>query len=463
MYKVTIGKKTLYAQGGELLSDILKREGFPHEHPCGGKGTCKKCTITVNGKEELSCQYKINSDVTVSTPKNVDVTDAIRLNSMEGESASLVLDLGTTTLVLALISSNGDIMDVRTATNPQRAFGADVISRIEYCMKNSHKPLHDVLISKLNAMISKFNIKDPLPLFVAGNTVMLHLFFSEDPTSIGVAPYTAKFLSSRQCDGHELGLSGIGKVVSLPSISSFVGADIVAGLNTLPLPKKDKYSILVDLGTNAEIALFSNEKIICTSAAAGPAFEGANISCGMSAKDGALYSFYLDNQGTRTLKTVSGTECTGICGTGLIDVVATLLQNEIIDRTGHIENGSFNITDKISINQDDVNNLALAKSAIYSAFLTLMENESIGFDAVDTLFISGGFSTKINVRNAAYIGLIPSALADRCVPISNSSLLGAIKFATDKNDLFEITKKARSVDLATSERFSSLFIENLSF
>lgn len=463
MHKVIIKDKVFFAKDGELLSDILKKEDIIHEHPCGGKGTCKKCELSVNGKTELSCQYKIHSDVTVLVPKITDITSNTELKASNKKPYALILDLGTTTLVLALISSDGNIIDTKTEVNPQRAFGADVISRIEYCKKASYKPLQDTLINKLNSMISEFDIKESLSLFVAGNTVMLHLFFDQDPSPMGVAPYTPKFLSSLKCDGDKLGLFGVSDVISLPSISSFVGADIVSGLSILPPPKKDKYSVLIDLGTNAEIALFSSDKILCTSAAAGPSFEGANISFGMSALGGALYSFYLDEQGNKVIRTVNNEECIGICGTGLIDVVASLLQNEIIDNTGYLEGEIFNITDKVKINVEDVRNLALAKSAIYSALITLLENEGISFDKIDTLFISGGFSAGINVRNATYIGLIPSALADRCVPIYNSSLKGAISYATSRQDLSPITKKARYVDLATSERFSSLFIKNLSF
>lgn len=463
MHKVTIGEKTLYAHGGEPLSDVLKREGIIHEHPCGGKGACKKCELLVNGKTELSCQYKIHSDIAVSIPKVTDAASTTTQKASDKKPYALVLDLGSTTLVLALISSDGSIIDTKTEINPQRTFGADVISRIEYCKKASYKPLQSAIIKKLNDMTEEFNLNESLPLFVAGNTVMLHLFFGKDPTSIGVAPYTPKFLSSLEYDGDKLGLYGVSRAISLPSISSFVGADIVSGLSILPPPKNNKYNILIDLGTNAEIVLFSNDKILCTSAAAGPSFEGANISFGMSALEGALCSFYLDEQGNKTVKTVNGKECIGICGTGLIDVVASLLQNELIDSTGYLDGDIFNITDKVSINTDDVRNLALAKSAICSALITLMENEGVNSRDIDTLFISGGFSTMINVRNATYIGLIPSALADRCIPINNSSLLGAIDHAVSRQDLSCITSKAKYIDLATSERFSSLFIKNLSF
>ena len=462
MHKVTIKGSVIYANDGELLSNVLRKEGIYHEHPCGGKGTCKKCELLINGRPELSCQYKINSDIDVMLNENEEAMTATD-NLSDGEAYALALDLGTTTLALALVSSDGNVMALKTAINPQRGFGADVISLIEYCSTSSYIEPHKAIISKLNDMIGELNIKSPLPLFVAGNTVMLHLFFGIDPSSIGVAPYTPKFLEERNTDGAQIGLSKVSEVHSLPCISSFVGADIVAGLSVLPTPKKNKYSILIDLGTNAEIALFSSEGITCTSAAAGPAFEGANISCGMSAVHGALYSFYLDEQGNKSIKTVGDGECIGICGTGLIDVVANLIQNELIDKTGYLENEIYRITNEISITENDVRNLSLAKSAICSALLTLMRSEGVSFDMIDTLFISGGFSTRINVRNAVCIGLIPSALANKCVPISNSSLLGAVSYAVHRQSPSSIVKKARYTDLAKDNGFSDLFIKNLSF
>lgn len=462
MHKVILNDKIIYAKDEELLSDVLKREGILHEHPCGGKGNCKKCSLNVNGKAELSCQYKITSDILITLPKSNNVQEALK-TSPHNNAYALALDLGTTMLALALISSDGNVIAIKTAQNPQRAFGADVISLIEYCATKSYIPPHEAIINKLNSMVKELMVDSPLPLFVAGNTVMLHLLLGEDPSSIGVAPYTPKFLDERNIDSLKIGLLNISSVHTLPCISSFVGADIVAGLSTLKAPKKGKYNILIDLGTNAEIALFSNERITCTSAAAGPAFEGANISSGMSALDGALYSFYLDEYGNKSLQTVADKECIGICGTGLIDVVANLIRNELIDSTGYLDNGAFNITDKISITQDDVRSLMLAKSAICSALTTLMKIESVTPDMIDSLFISGGFSTKINVQNAVCIGLIPSVLANKCVPIGNSSLSGAVNYAVHRPDLIELTKKARYVDLAGNDEFSSLFIKNLSF
>ena len=345
MHKVIFNGDTLFAAHGQLLSDVLVRAGKAVEHPCGGKGICRKCLVSVNGEKALSCQYKVNSDIVVTACENtniVSVTGADETGVIT-QNACFVLDIGTTTLALALVSlDEKKVISVETAVNPQRRFGADVISRIDYCRNNGVKPLQLPLIEEVNRLIYKLNVGNNLPLFVTGNTTMLHLFFGIDCSTIGVAPYTPIFLESKYASGSELGLSGISDVVSLPCVSAFVGADIVAGLNFVGQPESGKYNILIDLGTNAETVLFSDEDIVCTAAAAGPCFEGANISCGMSACDGAVYSFT-----NGKAETINNTAPKGICGTGLVDIIGFLLENDIVDETGYMDCEKYGITDNV--------------------------------------------------------------------------------------------------------------------
>ncbi len=461
MHKVIFNGETLSATDEQLLSDLLISAGKAIEHPCGGKGLCRKCIVNINGKNEFSCRYKINSDIVVNACENADIVcvTGVDVTGKLTKNAGYVLDIGTTTLALALVSlDNGEVISVKTSDNPQRRFGADVISRIDYCSNNSPKALQTVLTDRINFLISCFNIAEKLPLFVAGNTTMLHLFFGVDCTGIGVAPYIPVFLDTKRVTGVELGIEGVSDIVSLPCVSSFVGADIVAGLNFVELPLNGKYNLLIDLGTNAEIVLFSDDDIVCTAAAAGPCFEGANISCGMSASEGAVYSFAHGKP-----ETINNSMAKGICGTGLVDVIAYLLDEGIVDETGYMNCEKFTVADNVFVTQEDIRQYQLAKSAVYSAVMTLVNMKEISSSDIDKVFVSGGFSAKINMASAVKTGLLPRDFTDKCISVNNSSLLGSIKYATEKNDLSEIIKKAEYVDLSLNKSFADLFIENMMF
>ncbi len=466
MHKIKINNNIIYALDGEKLSDVFIKNGIPHEHPCGCKGTCKKCTVVVDGKRELSCKYIVKSDIAVQLLKCGEILSETGAEISENQTQNMCycLDIGTTTLALALVSQDEKrIINVITRTNPQRIFGSDIMSRIEYCSKNSATPLNNILIKEINSMIEEFNVPKPKMLYVSGNATMLHLFFNVDCTSLGVAPYEPVFLEGKSVNASTLGLKGVQDVVSLPSIATFVGADIVAGLNFVSQPERNKYNLLIDLGTNAEIVLFSNESALCTAAAAGPCFEGANITCGMSAVNGAICSFELDENSKKIFKTIGDEIASGICGTGLVDIIANLLENEIIDKTGYMDCDKFYITRGVFLSKEDVRQYQLAKSAVYSAVLSLMKIKSIGFKDIDKMYISGGFSGKIKIENATKTGLLPEELSEKCVAVNNSSLLGLVKFALENNDLTRITLSSQYIDLSDNNYFSDLFIENMMF
>ncbi len=466
MFKINIGDKIFYAEKGDILSDVLIKNKIAVDHPCGGRGICQKCKVTVNGKQQLSCKYKIDSDISVTLPEAGNIlseTGAIQTGKIT-ENICYVLDIGTTTLALAAVSSDEQkTVRFETSVNPQRAYGADIMSRIEYCRENSPEPLNSVLIDEINRMIKKFSLPTVDKMFVAGNTTMLHLFFNVDCSSMGIAPYTPVFLESKTADAHSMGLDGIKTVISLPSVSSFVGADIVAGMNYIGLPGEGKYNLLIDLGTNAEIVLFSQKISLAAAAAAGPCFEGANISCGMSATDGAIYAFKFGKNGEKKISTVSGKPAKGICGTGLIDIISELLKAGIIDQTGYMEDEFFDLENGITLSQEDIRKFQLAKSAIYSAILSLIKTQVVSFDEISQMYISGGFSAKINIENAVRCGLLPKELSTKTIALNNSSLLGSIKFANEANDLSVYIKNSKYIDLSSNAFFTDLFVRNMMF
>lgn len=458
MYKVNCNGRVLFAEFGEKLSSVLMRYGVAAEHPCGGRGVCGKCRIIVNGNEELSCRYEINSDITVESFNKAVTAESNFGKTADGEYC-LVLDVGTTTLALALVSLESKrIIKNVTSLNPQRVFGADVISRIDYCTKNSTETLQKVLVDEINNMTARLERCKAEKLYISANTTMLHILLGEDCSSLGVAPYEPVFLEGRCVDADSIGIVGANTVESLPCIASFVGADIVAGMNLVGLPSDDKYSLLVDLGTNAEIVLMNQNGSVSTSAAAGPCFEGACISCGMGAVSGAICAF---NGGKVT--TVDNAKPVGICGTGLVDAIAYLIEEGIIDSSGYMECESFELADGVYLTQADVRQYQLAKSAVYSAIMALVKYCAITPADIETVYISGGFSSGICIDSAVKTGLLPREFADRCVSLNNSSLLGAVKYATDKNDLKMLAEKTKYIDLSADAFFSDLFIENMIF
>ena len=456
--KVTVNKKTVLVQKGTTLSDILDIE-----KPCGGRGTCGKCKVKVNGRDTLACQYTIESDIEVETYERGEIVSESGADESGRitDNLCLALDIGTTTLALALVSLDDKrIVRVISATNPQRKFGADVITRIDHCQHNSVKELHGVLIAQINRMIEELGVVADT-LYVSANVTMLHTFFGVDCTSIGIAPYTPAFLEGKQETADRIGLVGVKNVVSLPSVASFVGADIVAGLHLVGLPEDGKYHLLIDLGTNAEVVLYSSKSGVATAAAAGPCFEGANISCGMSATEGAIYAFEL-NYGHAAYKTIADEKPTGICGTGLIDIISELVKNEIIDETGYMDE-DYALAQGVYLSCEDVRQYQLAKSAVYSAIMSLMKTEDIGFEDISKMYISGGFSAKINIRNAISTGLLPKELASKTVALNNSSLLGTVKYACEGGDIERFAKMIKYIDLSSNGYFADMFVQNMTF
>lgn len=461
MHKVILNGKEVYVSDGTVLSDILIQEGLEADHPCGRMGKCGKCTVLVDGREELACRYKVTKAICVSIPQksNIFSFSGADTTGTLTDNMCFALDIGSTTLALALVSlDTGKIIDVKSCDNPQKAFGADVISRIDYCIKNGITDLNSSLCSAIDSLISQFGVTGAEKLYASGNATMLHTLFGVDCSSMGTAPYTPAFLESKTASASSLGIHGVETVISLPSIASFVGADIVAGLNLVNMQKAEKHSLLIDLGTNAEIALFSRDSVLCTAAAAGPCFEGANISCGMSATPGAVYAYT-----ESSAKTIADAIPAGICGTGLIDIIAYLLETEAVDETGFMEDEVFEVAPGVVLTQQDVRQYQLAKSAVYSAAITLMKIKNIGFDDIENVYISGGFSAKININNAVLTGLLPAEFRDKCIPLNNSSLLGTVKYATENNDLSHIINKAEYIDLSANSDFSELFVENMMF
>ncbi len=440
------------------LLALLQSKGVKVSAPCGGCGHCGRCKVLLDGKPVLACQTEIEKEVVVEVPEGSIRTGTMETTGrMEGRDGVFAVDIGTTTVAVCL-TERGKAVDVITFDNPQLPYGADVLSRIksakEKGVESLRRPLLKEIKRAMDELCGKYGCISKR-VYVCGNTTMLHIFWGEDVSTLGVYPYTPVFLSERKGTIAEMEC----EVISLPGISAYVGADIVAGISVCPKPSKGKI-LYVDLGTNAEIALVGDD-ITVTSAAAGPCFEAGNISCGMPATDGAITSFSLD--GERSVSYL-GTRPVGLCGTGLIDVIGQLVKHNIIDKTGYLirENG-YPIANNVILTQKDVREFQTAKSAVRSAIEVLLSERKTAHEEIEKVYLSGGFSTMINTESVIQCGLLPAAFTGKIVAIGNGALAGTVAFSSDEKSCAQIARAARYVDLGGRPEFSAAFIKNIDF
>lgn len=492
MHKILLlpSKKVIYAERGSLLIDALRGTGGCVSADCGGIGRCKKCSVRLimgeidgvvcrRADEVLSCREYVTEDLIIELDMSLgDGLEEFDHTSALGgsEGYGIILDIGTTTLAACLVDlSDKRIVKKCSRLNPQRAYGADVLSRIAA----SHDRLDDlrrVIIDATENIVAELSGgKRVKELAVAANTTMLHLFLGVDPSSIGVAPFTPIFVNERILSGDELGLS-VDRVILLPSASAYIGADAVAGALSLNMHKSDKTSLLVDIGTNGEIILSKRGELFATSAAAGPALEGACIECGMGGVLGAVSRASMSG-GELVISTVGDVEPVGICGSGLIDVIAVLLDEGIVDESGAIyDSGSslfsrvsgdrFYVTEKVYVSQKDIRQFQLAKSAISSAIECLLEECGVAEEDIDQLYLAGGLGYYINIESAGRVGLLPRKIIGVTKSIGNGSLAGAFKCLDSMDGLSQAAKVAEGikvVELATSPSFYDAFVEHMTF
>ena len=476
------------AREGESLLVACARGGVIFSAPCGGRHRCGKCKVRVlegkvagdepdSGGWVLACLACPVSDLVINSPENSIITSN-EVSSVSGSAkrhvgrAGIALDIGTTTVSSRLINMDtAASLDTISELNDQRSFGADVMSRIGIARQGRtgdlYRAINNQTLRMLRAFEERWDLEKIERLTVSGNTTMLHLFLNTDPSGMGEIPFTPVFLDEKDLEGKALSLP-VKQVTILPSISAFVGGDITAGLAVLDILHADGPSLLVDIGTNGEMALFNpaSEKILCCSTAAGPAFEGAEISCGMGGVSGAISGVTMAN-GKVSVSTIGNAPPRGICGSGLIDAIAVMLKEGIIDETGLMEDRqAFALSDKVSIINRDVRQFQLAKSAIYSGIKILCKNGGLEPGEIKNVFIAGGFGFFINRENAVKSGIFPGEFLEKITVCGNLSLQGAEASLLDASFMDrcrEIVSRCSSVELAEDPAFMEEFAENMLF
>lgn len=478
---------------GDSLLQIIRQHNIEIAAPCGGRGTCGKCRVRVKGIGYVtSCIYYPDQDLEVVIPRVGEskvLTDqhqyslSLALNpgvdiEVSDEAYGVAIDIGTTSIAFYLIDlSTGHVLGTQGVANSQGQYGADVVSRINHCAQpDGLKQLQYSVIKDINeqlaVMCQNFSLSPDaiVKISISANNTMLHLLLGVDPTSIALAPFVPTFTKEKWLETSSLNIeiNPQAKVHILPSVSAYVGADIVSGLASLKPEENLKNYLFVDVGTNGEMALVTSERIWCTATAAGPALEGANISCGMGAYPGAISAFANDQ-----MHCINDEKPVGLCGSGLIDVIAHLLDKGILGMEGLLmedfilasanESGHGEV---VALTPQDVREVQLAKSAIFTGIQTLMSVANLGYDDVDALFLAGGLGNYLNVESAIRIGLLPQEMKDKTIQVGNTSGTGAVLDICSveySHVMADIVEKSEALDLSTDPNFEMNFAMNMFF
>lgn len=450
--------KIYFLSPGESIFEMLMRQENIFLSFCGGKGLCGRCRIQFVGQaplpkaEErrffspdelragmrLACLAKPNADCSIildfQEEKKRDIItiyDNTYVNGkiQEEENSKIqeegkkrlqnkqivAIDLGTTTIAMQLLEAgSGRILKESRFLNPQRIWGPDVISRMEASIRGERKSIQQVTLKALEEEIRKLTTDTDVFISIAGNTVMEHILMGFDVTGMSVFPFIPVQLSQMELD------IGAYRAILLPGISSFVGADITAGIYALGMQNTEEINLLLDLGTNGEMVIGNKKRMIATATAAGPAFEGGTMS--------------------------------EVAGSDMITVTAQLLEEGILDETGLLREPYFQQgyqLQKVRIQQQDIRNLQMAKAAVKTGIIMLQEQFGITPTQIAHVYLAGGFGYHLDVAKANRIGMIPKGLREKVIAVGNTSLLGAYLYGREQLKCQE--KEKRTADMQIEE------------
>lgn len=483
--------KSIKAPEGANLLDVLRQNNQSIVADCNGRGTCGKCRVSVGGETKLACQTEVCKGMNVTILNQEDNftievgyhSDAGEMNAAEEcKRPCIAVDIGTTTVVLQLIDiTTGKVAATRSFLNGQRQYGADVVTRIQYAGEGGLDTLVNVIRTDLANAIEAVCIDAGVSsaalehICIAGNTTMMYLLLGYPCQSLGVFPFEPAYAIKDQYTYTDVfGKAGLScPFYLLPWVSAYVGGDITAGYLACRAHPNET-ALLIDMGTNGEMMLWSGNKNWCTSTAAGPAFEGGGITFGTGSIPGAI-SFVDIVEGKIICETIGGAAPVGICGSGVLDTAARLYQAGYVDETGHMEDPYFDDGvvlaqgadgKPILFLQKDIRELQLAKSAVRAGVEILLSEADIRIDQLDAVYLAGGFGQKLRLESAVAIGLLPEALAAKARPSGNSSLGGCVRVCTDLALLkiaADLSKQSKEVMLSTHKDFQNLFMDYMAF
>ncbi|MEM2004015.1 MAG: ASKHA domain-containing protein [Nitrososphaerota archaeon] len=435
-----------------------------------------------------------------------EVGNEVRVVLYDGEIIDLIpsksmcrlmgaaVDIGTTTVVLSIYDLlTGDVVATESSYNQQIMFGEDVITRVDYASRNitNVDELRNAIINTINDLFNNVFKNNNLEnrylyeVVCSGNTTMLSFLFGNNFYYSTRAPFIPPFTSSIKVKARDLGIkiNSNGYIRTLPSISSYIGSDVVADILSSGLHEYEGIAVLLDIGTNGEIVLKSRSgELLATSCAAGPALEGYGIKHGMRATKGAIESIIIDEEGRSYYRVIGNTKPIGICGSGVVEAVAWMWIRGIIDHSGRMLKNTYRLFSmsgdelqyilvpaneasnlkEITITQSDIRKIQLAKAAIFSAFITLLRIAKISIEDIERVFVAGAFGNYLDIFAAQILGMLPDIPRDRFSFIGNGSLAGAEMMLLSKDiedQLQEIIKKTKVIELNIVKDFQKEFID----
>lgn len=538
---------------GETILQAARKAGVIIESPCNAMGTCGKCKVKVVNHNEasvvsrigghhlnprerqagyvLACQTRVYEDIDVVTENISSQNKTLKILSdgrsfsydiksniakhFDGEKTrvfsgetvigeepgdtssqayGLSVDIGTTTLVTALINLlTGEEIASVSALNPQSLLAQDVLSRIKFASNSEGlKIMYNAITDELNknveavskeAKISKQHIYE---VVYSGNTTMIHLACNVNPATLGKYPYTPKILGGKNIPAKMLDISPFGLIYLPPIISAYVGPDITSGILASQLDKKKGITLFIDIGTNGEMVIANEGSLSATSTAAGPAFEGMNITYGMRAGKGALEYFKIEDSGEIKTHTIGDVETTGICGSGLLDIVGELVKAQVIGANGKfiepekgtysenlkrkmvIKDGKlcFEAAPEVYLTAKDIRQVQLAKGAIRAGIEMLLLSLNVKAEEVALVEIAGSFGFHLREESLINIGLLPKEFKGKVIFIGNTSKTGGEAFLlnTDfRKSMNSLVKEINVIELANQKDFDKVFVRALNF
>jgi uncharacterized 2Fe-2S/4Fe-4S cluster protein (DUF4445 family) len=417
---------------------------------------------------------------------------AVEPGNRSRKNFGVAMDLGTTTLVVHVIDLlSGETVGVAGTLNGQIRFGADVITRIFHAAQpGGMEDLRTSVIEDINRLVGEaceeggISPSDVTCMQVAGNTTMTQLLLSIDPAYIRKEPYvaTANFFPQVSARDLSIEIHPAAMVSVAPAVASYVGGDIVSGVVACGMAEKEETALFIDLGTNGEMVLGNRDWLACAACSVGPAFEGSGITCGSRAAPGAIQEVEVSAGGEELeFSTIGDTEVTGICGSGLIDLISGLRRQGVLDRGGKIQEGQapsrvrrrsegleFVVSSgegrEIYLTQPDLDNLLRSKAAVYAACALLVKRMGIGFDDLERIYIAGGFGNYLDVDKAIRIGLIPDQPRERFTFLGNSSLVGAkmgLRFEKAREHARKVAPMMTYIELSGDNAYHEEFMSAL--
>ena len=506
---------------GATLFEAAGQAGIILNTACGGRGICGKCEVVLElgGEKVLACQYRIERDLTITIPVSSRFFEQkILAEGIETEAGiqpdifekylefqpeepilGVAVDIGTTTVVARLINmADGHYLATEAALNPQTKYGDDVVSRIAYAETDDKLgELQKAIVDCVNDLIGQLCIQAKIEsnrifeVCAVGNTTMNHIFLKLPVKQLGQAPYKAYSLDAKDtaADESDLQINPAGNIHTVENIAGFVGSDTTAVALATGIDEAEKMTLAVDIGTNGELVMGTAEKLYAASCAAGPALEGARISCGSRAVEGAIEAVVV-NEDDIDFDVIGNRAAHSICGSGLIDAVAVLLNLGILDATGRFAEAAslkgklspallsriivkdnqpaFALDDsqKVVLTQADIRQVQLAKAAIRAGIILLERKLGIADSDIERIFLAGAFGNYIRAESALRLKLLPDVPTERIRVVGNAAGSGAQMILLSRQcreKARQLARKIEYVEIAHQSEFQDVFTDCMAF